>query len=72
MNEKGGMDDKEFEQYVFTRLVPLWPHAKVTPGKWVILKADNSPGSACLHHLGFYLYPGVPNTTAVSQETDIN
>ena len=43
-----------------------------------MLKADSGPGRGalklltCLHHLGFYLYPGVPNTTAISQETDIN
>ena len=43
-----------------------------------MLKADSGPGRgalkllARLRHLGFYLYPGVPNTTAISQETDIN
>ena len=43
-----------------------------------MLKADSGPGRGalklltCLCHLGFYLYPGVPNTTAISQETDIN
>ena len=78
MNEKGGMDDNEFEQYIFTGLVLLWPHVKDIPGKQVMLKADSGPGRgalkllACLSHLNFYLYPGVPNTTAISQETDIN
>jgi hypothetical protein len=41
-----------------------------------MLKVDSRPGrlniellaELCL--LGFYLYPGVPNMTAVSQETD--
>ena len=72
MNEKGGMDDNEFEQYVFTELVLLWLHAEDIPGKWVMLKADSGPGRgamkllACLCHLGIYLYPGVPNTTAIS------
>jgi hypothetical protein len=48
------------------------------PGKRVMLKVDSRPGRlniellAELHLLGFYLYPGVPNMTAVSQETDQN
>ena len=45
-------------------------------GKWVVIKCDSGPGRlnpdllAYLHYHGFLLYPGVPNTTAVSQETD--
>ena len=67
MNEKGEINDKKFEEYVFTRLVLLWLHAKDTPGKWVMLKADSGPGRgalkllACLRHLGFYLYPYCAN-----------
>jgi hypothetical protein len=40
------------------------------------LKCDSGPGRlqidllAKLRHLGVYLYPCVPNTTAVTQETD--
>ena len=47
-------------------------------GKRVLIKVDSGPGRiqadllARLRLLGFILYPGVPNTTAVSQETDRN
>ena len=43
-----------------------------------MVKVDSGPGRlninllAELHLVGFYLYPGVPNTTAVTQETDRN
>ena len=43
-----------------------------------MVKCDSGPGRlntellARMKFLGFYLYPGVPNTTAVSQETDRN
>ena len=48
------------------------------PGKRVLIKIDSGPGRrnvemlARLKNLGFYLYPGVPNTTSISQETDQN
>ena len=68
----------QFEQYVMTNIVPLYPCARDVKGKRVLIKADSGPGRnnanllANLRHLGFILYPGVPNTTAVSQETDRN
>ncbi len=43
-----------------------------------MIKADSGPGRTCkellaeLRHMGFILFPGVPNTTAVTQETDRN
>ena len=78
INEKGGMNDEEFEKYFATNLTKLYPDAKDVKGKRVMLKVDSGPGR--LHTpllvrartLGFYLYPGVPNTTAVTQETDQN
>ncbi len=78
MNAKGGMDDVEFGKYVKNLLVPLFPDSGDVPGKRVIIKVDSGPGRlnvellASLRILGFYLYPGVPNTTAVTQETDQN
>ena len=48
------------------------------PGKRVLVKIDSGTGRinvemlARLKNLGFYLYPGVPNTTSISQETDQN
>ena len=45
-------------------------------GKWVVIKCESGPGRlnpdllAYLRYHRFLLYPGIPNTTAVSQETD--
>ncbi len=77
-NEKVGMDKEEFAKYLFNSIVPLFPHAKDKPGHRVLLKADSGPGwmnlnlLAKLRLLGFVLYPCVPNTTHVMQETDQN
>jgi hypothetical protein len=77
-NEKGGMDDEEFKKYLMNLIVPLYPDAKDRPGKNVILKVDSGPGRTNLslltklRLLGFVLYPCVPNTTHVMQETDQN
>ena len=76
MNEKGGMDDAKFEKYIQSAIVPLFPDVQNKKGKRVLIKIDSGPGCtnpellACLRTLGFVLYPGVPNTTAVLQETD--
>ena len=57
-------------------IVPLFIDSEDVPGKRVMLKVNSGPGRmninliARLCQLGFYLYPGVPNTTAVSQEMD--
>ena len=77
-NEKGGMDDVEFEKYLMNSIVPLYPHAKDKKGHRVIIKVDSGPGRLSLkllsklRLLGFILYPCVPNTTHVTQETDQN
>ena len=58
--------------------MPLYPDAAPEKGKWVILKCDSGPGRlnldllADLRTSGFILFPGVPNTMAVTQETDQN
>jgi len=76
MNTKGGMDDSEFESYIMNSILPLYPNTLDRPGKRLILKCDSGPGQlqidllAKLRHLGVYLYPCIPNTTAVTQETD--
>ena len=57
-------------------IIWLYPDASDTPGKRVMIKCDSGPGQlqmkllAKMKFLGFYLYPGVLNATAVSQETD--
>ena len=78
MNTKGGMDEGEFEKYLLGSLFALYPDVKDVDGKRVMIKVDSGPGRlnalllATCRLLGFVLYPGVPNTTAVSQETDRN
>ncbi len=77
-NEKGGMDDVEFEKYMLNSIVPLFLNARDKAGHRVLLKVDSGPGQlslkllAKLRMLGFVLYPCVPNTTHVTQETDQN
>jgi hypothetical protein len=76
LNTKGGMDDCEFRQYVVNSVLPLYPKTRDKPGHCLLLKCDSGPGRlqikllAELQYLGVYLYPCVPNTTAVTQETD--
>jgi hypothetical protein len=76
MNAKGGMDDNEFFEYLQKSIMPLYPESAQVNGKWVVLKCDSGPGQmneellAMLRFHGFLLFPGIPNTTAVSQETD--
>jgi len=78
LNEKGGMDDDEFSQYIINLMMRLYPDAADIPGKRVIVKIDSGPGRcnntllARLRIRGILLYAGVPNTTSVSQETDRN
>ena len=78
LNDKGGMDDDEFRSYFLTSVAVLYPDAEDKCGKRVMVKIDSGPGRlnmellAELRILGFVLYPGVPNTTAVTQETDQN
>jgi hypothetical protein len=72
------MDDDKFEKYLKNSIIPLYPDALDVLGKRVIIKVDRRPGRmniellAELRLLGFYMYPSVPNTTVVSQETDQN
>jgi hypothetical protein len=76
MNAKGGMDNDEFFEYLLKSIMPLYPDSAPVNGKWIVLKCDSGPGwlneklLAMLRYHGFILFSGVPNTTAVSQETD--
>jgi hypothetical protein len=78
MNNKGGMDDDEFFEYLQKSIMKLYPDAAPVKGKWVVIKCDSGPGRlngkllTYLRFHGFILFPGVPNTTAVTQETDQN
>ena len=70
------MEDAEFRKYLRGSIIPLFPDAKDEKGKRVMINIDSGPGRcfeilvAELRHLGFYMYPGVTNTTAVTQDTD--
>jgi hypothetical protein len=76
LNTKGGMEDCEFAHYVTNSILPLYPETRDRKGNRLLLKCDCGPGRlqvellAQLRFLGVYLYPGVPITTAVMQETD--
>jgi hypothetical protein len=78
MNERAGMNAVELEKYLKNSILPLYPDIQDFPGSRVILKVDSGPGRlnvemlADLRLQGMYLVPGVPNTTAVTQETDQN
>ncbi len=78
MNKKGGMDEVELKKYVKKSITHLHPDACNIPGKWFIAKVNSRPGQLNMELLvklwlmGFHLYPGVPNTTAIMQETDHN
>jgi hypothetical protein len=78
LNEKGSINNEEFDKYIDNSIVPLYPDLEDMPGKQVFLKVDSSPGCNGRDLLnkawfqGVYLFPGLPNTTSVQQETDIN
>ena len=78
LTPKAGMDMKEFAKYLFSSIVPLYPDASDIPGKQVAIIVDSGSGCvnadmlAKLRICGFYLIPGVPNTTHVMQAIDKN
>ncbi len=70
------MDDAEFYEYIVKSITRLYPDAAPMVGRWVVIKCDGGPGRLndkllvyLLFH-GFLLFPGIPNTTAVTQETE--
>ena len=77
-NRKGGMNEEELKKYLVQAILPLYPDACDIPGKRVLIKLDSGPGQmnesmlAELRVRGFYLLPGLPNSTHVTQETDQN
>jgi hypothetical protein len=78
MNERAGMNAVELDKYIKNSILPLYPDIQDYPGKRVLLKLDSGPGRlnvemlADLRLQGLYIVPGVPNTTAKTQETDQN
>jgi hypothetical protein len=78
LNEKGSMNDEEFDKNIDNSIVPLYPELEDTEGKRVLLKVDSSTGRNGSYLLnkarfrGVYLFHGLPNTTSVQRETDMN
>ena len=78
MNENGGIDDADFQKYLFGSIIVLYPNARSVKGKWAIIKVVSGLGSlnktllAQLRNLGSILYPGGPNMTAMIQQTERN
>ena len=66
----------ELDKYIKNSILPLYPDIADVPLKRVALKVDSGPGRmnvemlAALRVQGFYLVPGVPNSTSTTQETD--
>ncbi len=75
---KGGMNNKEFERYIDKSNVPLFLDIEDTPGKCILLKVNKGCGCNWRNPLnkcwfrGVYIYPGLPNSTSMQQEIDIN
>jgi hypothetical protein len=44
MNEKGGMNNEEFERYIDNSIAPLFPDLEDTPGKCILLKVESGCG----------------------------
>ena len=78
-NPKAGMDSDEFSKYLKTTICPLYLDTSDAPLKRVVIPVDSGPSRvnevmlAQLSLKGFYLIPGVPNTTHVTQgELDVS
>ena len=75
-NEKGGMKEPEFKEYLEKYILPLYEDARDEPGHRVMLKVNSGPGRLLMRMLarmrvrGIYMYPAVSNKTSVLQEAD--
>ncbi len=78
MNGKGGMNNEKFERYIDNSIVPLFPDLEDMPGNCILLKVESGCGCNLQDLLnkcwfrGVYIYPGLPKSTSMQQETDIN
>jgi hypothetical protein len=77
-NEKGGSDGRVLKQVLNHYVTQLFPDAANIPGKCVLFKIDGGPGRLDISNLaelrsrGIHLFPGVQNTTHITQELDQN
>lgn len=78
VNSRGGTDSRVLKEVLDKYTELLYPDAADDDDHRVIYKIDGGPGRLNLEMLaqlrckGVYLYPGVPNTTHATQETDQN
>jgi hypothetical protein len=78
VNEKGGSDSRVLSQCLAAYQERLYPDAADVPGNRILYKIDRGPGRldentpAEALTRGVYLFHGVQNTTAVTQETGQN
>ena len=78
MNEKVFIYYAEFKKSGIGSIIPLYPNVSRVKGKWFIINVGSGTGKlnktilVCIQILGFILYPGFPNMTVVTQETDQN
>jgi len=59
-NEKGGMNDEEFDKYIDNSIVSLYPDLEDTLGKRVLLKVDSGPGCNGRDLLNKARFRGIP------------
>jgi hypothetical protein len=78
VNERGGTDGRVLHQSLSCYTERLYPDTADLVGRRVLYKIDDGPGrlaegmlADCRAH-NVYLFPGVQNTTHVTQETDQN
>jgi hypothetical protein len=75
-NDKGVSYCRTLHQFLTAYQHRLWPDADDISSKRVLYRIDGSPGRldegalADSRDRGIYLFPGVKNTTQVTQETD--
>jgi hypothetical protein len=78
VNEKGGSECCTLHQCLAAYQQRMWPDAAEIPGKRFLYKIDGGPGRldegalADSRARGISLFPGVQNTTQVTQERDQN
>ncbi len=72
------MNNEEFEHCIDNSIVPLFPNLEDMPRKCILLKVNSGCGcngrdllNKCWFR-GVYIYPILPNSTSMQQETDIS
>ncbi len=75
LNKNGRMDKEELKKYSYINVIPLYQDVCNIIGKCILVKIDSGPRRmileliAQLQLMGFYLFPCIPNTAGVTQET---